>query len=211
MRRQGFWEIAMGNRNRKKPKFQQGSVGFKPTLIDGKLIDLPFLVPEGETVTVLPDRCPHGDQIDLAEEVAARTVAKLSEKQLQSTETAPKDELKRLRTKPQCDLTLEESLTVMLDGRSARLPERLRGRLLEGDKQPEAQAEATKYGHLAKRMSKKLEDPAGNPTMTVKEAAHAFDKSIPTIYRWIQEGRLKSSVPGRVLTNSVKRLLDSER
>ncbi len=70
------------------------------------------------------------------------------------------------------------------------------------------QTESASRPDRASRVAKKLEEPKGNPTMTVNEAAHAFGKSKATIYRWIEEGKLdKSGAPGRVLTESVMRRL----
>ncbi len=70
---------------------------------------------------------------------------------------------------------------------------------------------------LAKRVAKKLANPAGNPTMTVEEVAHAFSKSKSAIYRWVDEGKKLGligkpltwldSAPGRISTELVRRIL----
>jgi hypothetical protein len=60
-------------------------------------------------------------------------------------------------------------------------------------------------------VARKRKDPSGNPTMTVKEAAHALSKSASTIYRWITEDKLKwSPIRGRILTESVLSLLNPQ-
>jgi hypothetical protein len=62
---------------------------------------------------------------------------------------------------------------------------------------------------LEAKVARKLQASSGNPTMTVGEVAHACGKSKSTIYRWLGEDKLRwSKVPGRILTESVKRLLE---
>jgi len=54
----------------------------------------------------------------------------------------------------------------------------------------------------------KLKDPRTYPTMSVKEAAQSLSKSESTVYRYVENKKLRSArVPGRILTESVKRLL----
>jgi transcriptional regulator with XRE-family HTH domain len=61
---------------------------------------------------------------------------------------------------------------------------------------------------LAERVARKLDNPKGNPVMTVEEVAFVFERSPKTIYRWIDEGKLHcSNAPGRILTSSVLALL----
>jgi hypothetical protein len=68
---------------------------------------------------------------------------------------------------------------------------------------------------LAARIAKKLNDPAGNPTMTVEQVAFAFSVSKQTIYRWIDKGfkqgregiQLTWAAHGKIPTALVLRVL----
>ena len=63
---------------------------------------------------------------------------------------------------------------------------------------------------MANRVARKLQNSAGNPTMTILEVAHALGKSQATIYRMLDDGILsRTQMPGRVRipTESVKSLL----
>lgn len=58
------------------------------------------------------------------------------------------------------------------------------------------------------RVAIKLKNPQGNPTLSVEETAHVLGRSKPTIYRYLNEGKLVwSETRGRILTASVKSLL----
>lgn len=67
------------------------------------------------------------------------------------------------------------------------------------------------------RVARKLADPEGSPSMTVREAMQALSISKATTYRWLNEGRLKRvslNKPGetrkavRISTASVKHALE---
>lgn len=68
---------------------------------------------------------------------------------------------------------------------------------------------------LAARVAKKLDDPAGNPTMTVEQVSFAFSVSKQTIYRWIDKGlkqgpdrvQLTWAAHGKIRTELVRRAL----
>jgi excisionase family DNA binding protein len=63
---------------------------------------------------------------------------------------------------------------------------------------------------MAERVAKVLEKPAGYPTMSVEEVAHALHRSKPTIYRYVEEGKLNwVASKGRIATASVKALLET--
>jgi excisionase family DNA binding protein len=74
---------------------------------------------------------------------------------------------------------------------------------------PTAEVESlSREEKIAKRVARTLGDPKGHPSMTIEEVASALVKSKPTIYRWIETGKLPGcNVPGRVPTKSVLRLL----
>jgi hypothetical protein len=65
----------------------------------------------------------------------------------------------------------------------------------------------------------KLRDPKANPVMTLGETRALFGKSRSSIYRWIEEGKLKRAALGRkpgerssvlILTTSVLRALQED-
>jgi excisionase family DNA binding protein len=63
---------------------------------------------------------------------------------------------------------------------------------------------------VADRVERKLQNPGGNPTMTIVEVAYALGKSKSTIYRMLEDGvLLRTNVPGaiRIRTESVISLL----
>ncbi len=76
-------------------------------------------------------------------------------------------------------------------------------------------AQEQRRDQLAAHIAKKLNDPAGNPTMTVEQVAHAFSASKATIYRWIDKGRrlgpdkiqLTWAAHGKIPTDLVQRTL----
>lgn len=63
---------------------------------------------------------------------------------------------------------------------------------------------------LSDRVAKKLNNPNGNPLMTVAEVAWALGKSKSSIYRFLDEGKLSwSKVHGRISTDTVRALLQA--
>ena len=62
---------------------------------------------------------------------------------------------------------------------------------------------------LAEDVARKLQNPMGNPTMSVREVAHALTRSAATVYRYVDEGKLEfTGSKGRIRTSSVKTLLE---
>jgi hypothetical protein len=76
-------------------------------------------------------------------------------------------------------------------------------------------AEEQQRDLLSARITKKLNNPAGNPTMTVEQVAYAFSVSKGTIYRWIANGRKQGpegihliwAAHGKIPTDLVRRAL----
>jgi excisionase family DNA binding protein len=59
-------------------------------------------------------------------------------------------------------------------------------------------------------LQRKLENPKAFPLMSIQEVAAVTGKSVSTIYRWLDEGRLKKGkIPGRIQTSAVVSLLES--
>jgi hypothetical protein len=67
---------------------------------------------------------------------------------------------------------------------------------------------STKTDEISDEVRRKLEDVRGNPTMSFEEAGHAISKSVSTIRKWCDAGKLEKR-SGRVTTKSVKHFLDN--
>jgi hypothetical protein len=115
------------------------------------------------------------------------------------------DKLRRIRKTPMSQLSDQDAIDFILEGPGKtrwdgyareteqepeqRITLRGDGRMLVDDEAPEVASQAPETEGLAKRVARKLKEPGGNPTMTVKEAAHAFSNSPKSIYRWLDEGK----------------------
>jgi helix-turn-helix protein len=63
---------------------------------------------------------------------------------------------------------------------------------------------------VAERVARAIKNPAGYPKMSVEEVAHALHRSRATIYRHVNEGKLKwTGSKGRIATSSVKALCET--
>ena len=108
------------------------------------------------------------------------------------------------------DQEAEDILADLQDDPNARAAERGRAAYLvaKTERAPTPATEAHNHAEqIAARVAKKFANPAGNPSMSIKETAHALSKSVRTIRRYLDDEKLAvSGIPGRVTTESVKRL-----